>query len=78
MTSPKQNDKVMLKGKTRHGKNRINQHGDIWIVENKGKFGGQPAMFLRSLHKTEGLKDNKGFDTRWVLLKDDQNFLYFH
>ena len=44
MTFPKQNDKVMLKGKTRHGKNRINQHGDIWIVENKGTFGGQPAM----------------------------------
>ena len=69
---------VLLKGKTRHGKNRINQHGDMWMIEKVSTFQGQPAMFLRSKNKTEGLKDNKGFDTRWVVLRDDPNFLWFH
>ena len=77
MNIPNRDDKVMLKGKTRHGKNRINQHGDIWVVENTGTFGGQPAMFLRSLHKTEGPKDNKDFDTRWILVKKDKDFDWF-
>jgi hypothetical protein len=69
MDIPNPTDKVLLRGKTRHGKNRINQHGNIWLVENIDKFGGEPAMFLRSLNKTEG---------RWVLLKNDPNFLYFY
>ena len=69
---------VLLKGKTRHGKNRINQHGDMWVIERVEVFQGQPAMMLRSNNKTEGPKDNKGFDSRWVLLRDDPNFLWFH
>ena len=69
---------VLLKGKTRHGKNRINQHGDMWVIESVEVFQGQPAMMLRSNNKTEGPKDNKGFDSRWVLLRDDPNFLWFH
>ena len=69
---------VLLKGKTRHGKNRINQHGDMWLIESVANFQGQPAMLLRSENKTEGPKDNKWFDSRWVLLRDDPNFLWFH
>ena len=69
---------VLLKGKTRHGKNRINQHGDMWVIESVEVFQGQPAMMLRSKNKTEGSKENKGFDNRWVLLRDDPNFLWFH
>ena len=68
---------VLLKGKTRHGKNRINQHGNMWVVESVATFQGQPAMMLRSENKTEGPKDNKWFDSRWVLLRDDPNFLWF-
>ena len=64
---------VLLKGKTRHGKNRINQHGDMWMIEKVSTFQGQPAMFLRSKNKT----DKGGFDSRWVLLRDDPNFLWF-
>ena len=45
---------VLLKGKTRHGKNRIQQHGMEWLIENVSTFQGQPAMFLRSKNKTEG------------------------
>lgn len=62
--------RVKLVGKTRHGKNRINQHGDMWFVE---EVRGD-KMLLRSERKTEGPKHNKVFDGRWVQLKDDQNF----
>lgn len=65
---------ITLTGKTRHGKNRINQHGNKWLVMKIGKFQGQPALALRSFDKTEGPKDNKGFDSRWVLIQEDPNF----
>ena len=29
---------ILLKGKTRHGKNRINQHGDMWLIESVETF----------------------------------------
>ena len=61
---------VILKGKTRHGKNRINQHGSTWMIEGISTFQGQPAMHLRSENKT----DKGGFDGRWVHLKDDKDF----
>jgi len=62
---------VMLKGKTRHGKNRIHQHGDQWFIVKFDKFRGQDAMMLRSENKT----DKGTFDGRWVLLQDDPNFV---
>lgn len=65
---------VTLTGKTRHGKNRINQHGNPWLVVSTGRFQGQPAMQLRSFDQTEGPKHNKGFDGRWVLINNDPNF----
>lgn len=63
---------VTLKGKTRHGKNRINQHGERWMIIElrNGK------MLVESSEKTEGPKDNKGFDWRWVDLHDDPNFTW--
>lgn len=67
-------EQVVLRGKTRHGKNRINQHGDKWLVVKVGKFKGQPAVALRSFDKTEGPRNSKGFDSRWVLIQDDPNF----
>tara|TARA_A200000159_G_scaffold157617_1_gene173928 strand:- start:517 stop:738 length:222 start_codon:yes stop_codon:yes gene_type:complete len=63
-------DWVKLKAKTRHGKNRINQHGNHWLVLNVDKFKGQPALSLRSQKQT----DKGHFDGRWVLIKDDDNF----
>ena len=68
---------VVLKGKSRHGKNRIEQHGNQWFVEEFGKFNGADAMLLRSERKTFKLGDNMIRDGRWVLLKNDPNFLYF-
>lgn len=66
---------VRLQGITRHGKNRINQHGDVWEVVNcSGKFQGQSAMELKSLHKTFRVGGESHHDGRWVLIKDDPNF----
>ncbi len=64
------NDTVILTGKTRHGKNRIQQHGNNWFV--KEVRGGW--MLLESEFKTEGPKHNKGLDWRWVSLQNDPNF----
>ena len=79
---------VLLKGKTRHGKNRINQHGEMWLIERVATFQGQPAMFLRSEKEPvvirgrgnpkEEWKTTLIHDNRWVLLRDDPNFLWFH
>ena len=69
---------VVLKGKTRHGKNRIQQHGTEWCIESVSTFNGQPAMSLRSRDKTFRLGDKMINDGRWVLLRDDPNFIYFH
>ena len=78
---------VILKGKSRHGKNRIQQHGDQWFVQEVGKFNGEDAMMLRSQDRTfpirsrgnpnEEWKTVHVHDERWVLLKNDPNFLYF-
>jgi hypothetical protein len=68
-------EKVLLTGKTRHGKNRIQQHGKVWLIKNLGTFKGSPAMLLRSEFETEGPRDHKGFDGRWVLLQNDPNFI---
>ena len=63
-------DWIILKGKTRHGKNRINQHGENWMIRAVSVFQGQPALMLRSENRT----DKGGFDGRWVHIKDDKNF----
>tara|TARA_E500000318_G_C3536520_1_gene202799 strand:- start:113 stop:373 length:261 start_codon:yes stop_codon:yes gene_type:complete len=78
---------VILKGKSRHGKNRIQQHGDQWFVQEVGKFNGEDAMMLRSQDRTFPIRSRGNpneewktvhiHDERWVLLKNDPNFLYF-
>ena len=62
-------NRVLLQGKTRHGKNRLNQHGAFWEIKTVGTFRGQPAVSLQSEHK--------GFDSRWVLLENDPDFVMF-
>ena len=79
---------VILKGKTRHGKNRIAQHGSKWFVEKVDKFRGQPAMLLRSENETFAIRGRGNskqewkttlmHDNRWVLLRDARNILSFH
>lgn len=57
--------KVKLKGKTRHGKNRVHEWGEIWTVIRDDKFDGFPAWFLQSQCEN---------DTRWVHKENDKNF----
>ena len=65
---------VRLVGKTKHGKDRIRQHGDVWNVrESKAPPFGH-AMVLESLHETFTLGDTKIKDVRGVLLFNDPNF----
>ena len=65
---------IKLKGVTRHGKNRIHQHGDVWEVVSEGKFKGKDAWNLKSLRPTEGPRDAKVHDGRWVHKNNDFNF----
>ena len=70
----KQVDQVRLSPKCRHGKNRINQHGDTWVVMNVSTFRGQPAVNLRSMGKTFKMGSSWVFDGRWVQLNNDSDF----
>ena len=79
---------VTLRGKSKHGKNRVNQHGSDWLIEEVAVFQGQPAMRLKSKNETFSVRargnsheewtSHKMHDGRWVLLRDDPNFIYFH
>ena len=66
---------VLLKGITRHGKNRVHQHGERWEIVGEGHFRGRSAWNLRSERPTEGPRGAKVHDGRWVFKKDDPNFL---
>jgi len=63
-------DFVRLKGISRHGKNRINQHGDVWEVIDEQLR----QLLLQSLEETEGPKHNKVKDMRWISATEDRNF----
>jgi len=62
---------VKLIGKTRHGKNRIAQHGEIWEVESE--HGN--IMLLKSLEETFVITGSTTcFDKRWVSVENDRDF----
>ena len=65
---------IELQPKTKHGKNRVQQHGSQWICTGHGEFRGRPAMTLRSIGKTMSVGGERRFDARWVHIKDDDNF----
>ena len=44
----KKGDWLKLKGITRHGKNRIHQHGEWWEINTVGTFEGFTAVLLNS------------------------------
>ena len=77
--------KVRLKGKTRHGKNRIQQHGDLWnVVKFADKDLGKgfirssnapgPWMWLESIKCKCNTCRTWGQDGRWVSERNDDNF----
>lgn len=60
----KPGDLIRLKGKSRHGKNRIQQHGTEWEIQEMGSNRGDPNKMLVSTGK----------DLRWVDLPHDADF----
>jgi hypothetical protein len=55
---------IILKGKSRHGKNRVNQFGREWVLKKTTSWG---TMVLSP-------KDNVDLDTRQVKIFGDKNF----
>ena len=43
---------IILSGKTRHGKNRINEHGERWKIREISTFLGRPAVHVESKDET--------------------------
>ena len=61
---------IRLKGISGHGKNRIREQGDIWLVVH---VDGSKVM-LRSRHKTFKAGGEMFHDGRWISTSTDKNF----
>ena len=61
---------IRLKGKPQHGKNRVHQHGDIWLVVHVDTN----KVMLRSRNKTFKVGDEMHHDCRWIDQGVDKNF----
>jgi len=61
---------IRLQGISGHGKNRIHEHGDIWLVEHVG----ESKVRLRSHKKTFKIGDEMHHDGRWIVQGVDKNF----
>jgi hypothetical protein len=69
---------VILTGISRHGKNRIEQHGNPWTVTDTRMFNGNDAFHCTSENETfsVGTQGKKIKDGRWVFLQGDPNFTF--
>ena len=61
---------IRLKGISGHGKNRIREHGDLWLVE----FVDRGLIRLRSRNKTFKCGGELWHDGRWIDSPTDKNF----
>ena len=61
---------IRLKGKSGHGKNRIREHGDLWLVVHVDTN----KVMLRSRNKTFKAGDEMHHDCRWIDQGVDKNF----
>ena len=61
---------IRLKGISGHGKNRIREHGDLWLVES---VDGS-KIHLRSRNKTFKAGGKMFHDGRWISNSTDKNF----
>ncbi len=68
------NDMVTLRAKSKHGKDRLHQHGSTWRVVKIGTWKGKPAVCLESSGKTFRQGQEMTSDKRWVELKNDPDF----
>ena len=63
-------DAVRLSGKTRHGKNRIRENGDMWRVINlDGKESSVLSTKICVVPMAEGRREN----WRWLDLPEDEH-----
>jgi len=71
----KTGDIVELKAISKHGKDRIAQHGKLWIVKKIDSFKSCQAVLLESSHNTFKQGDEWVKDGRWVRLNgNDPDF----
>ena len=67
---------VTLKPKTRHGKNRISQHGERWLVTSVGDFAGSGRLSVAL--RSDGCEcmtcEKFGQDARVIHAVNDANF----
>jgi hypothetical protein len=78
--------KFRLKGKSRHGKNRVKQHGDLWRAVKSANndfsktfemffsVGPSPWILLESIDCKCSTCNKWGQDSRWVSKRNDKNF----
>jgi len=76
-------DWITLKAKTKHGKDRIAQHGERWLVtdlkDGKAILRSENKTFsvrTRDAAKTEEWTTHKIHDGRWIDLHNDDNFTW--
>ena len=70
----KAGDKVKLTGKTKHGKNRVREQGQDWIVvktDNNLEFADSREQEFALLRAEERPHEH----WRWVAVQNDKNFL---
>ena len=77
---------VILKAKSRHGKNRIKQHGECWVVQDRtdremnfvnlrGSSPGRPPWIsVGSIDCTCQTCEKWGQDSRWISETNDPDF----
>lgn len=71
-------DIVVLQGKTRHGKNRIREHGNRWVVKRTENsvlcLDGAPGIHLTVPDCECSTCKKWGPDWRWIRQTNDSNF----
>ena len=69
---------MLLRGKTRHGKNRVSQHGSRWSVVREDDsvlcLDGKPGKWVVSIDCACSTCEKWGQDGRWIFDKNDPNF----
>ena len=63
-------DIIKLSGKTRHGKNRIRENGDLWEVTN---LDGQDSSILSTKACVVPIKESRRSEWRWLDLPSDEH-----
>lgn len=76
-------DWITLKPLTKHGKDRIAQHGDRWMItdlkEGKAILRSEHETFTiraRDADDTDKWTTKKIHDTRWIHLNNDKDFTW--